>query len=97
MLKSDAGLNPPLTCEGGIMTNETRHHQSSELLAGARWHKSSHSGYQGNCVEIAALPDGEFAIRNSRHPEGPALIFTRSEYAAFVRGAKDGEFDLLDR
>jgi hypothetical protein len=86
-----------LTCEGGIMTKDTKDYRPSDLLAGARWRKSSHSGYQGNCVEIAALQHGEFAIRNSRDPEGPSLIFTRAEFAAFLRGAKDGEFDLRDR
>ena len=46
-----------------------------------------------NCVEIAHLPDGQVAIRNSRHATGPALVFTPGEWAAFVDGAKDGDFD----
>ena len=46
-------------------------------------------------MELAALPDGGFAIRNSRHPEGPALVYTRDEIAAFVGGAKDGDFDQM--
>ncbi|MDV6011217.1 DUF397 domain-containing protein [Haloechinothrix sp. LS1_15] len=62
-------------------------------LAGVEWRKSSRSGAQGNCVEIARLDSGEIAVRNSRHPDGPALIYTRDEVAAFVVGAKDGEFD----
>ena len=33
------------------------------------WRKSRRSGPQGgNCVEIAQLPNGQVAIRNSRHP-----------------------------
>jgi hypothetical protein len=64
-------------------------------IADVAWRKSSHSGAQGgNCVEVAELPTGEVALRNSRDPEGPALIYTRAEIAAFVAGAKDGEFDL---
>lgn len=59
------------------------------------WRKSRLSNPSGNCVEIAALPDGEIALRNSRHPSGPALIYTRAEIAAFLAGAKAGEFDDL--
>jgi hypothetical protein len=46
-------------------------------------------------VEVAPLPDGAIAVRNSRHPSGPALVFTRGEVSAFLAGAKDGEFDDL--
>ena len=62
-------------------------------LAGVTWRKSRHSGQLGNCVETAALAAGEVAMRNSRDPGGPVLIFTRDEMAAFLAGAKDGEFD----
>jgi len=62
-------------------------------LHGADWRKSRRSGPQGgNCVEIAHLPDGRVAVRNSRHPGGPALLFTPTEWDAFIDGAKDGEF-----
>jgi hypothetical protein len=57
------------------------------------WQKSSHSNPSGNCVELARLPGGDIALRNSRDPEGPALIYTRAEISAFLSGAKDGEFD----
>jgi hypothetical protein len=66
---------------------------SADRLVGAVWRKSSHSGYNGNCVEFAALADGAVAVRNSRDPHGPALVYTRAEIAAFVAGVKDGEFD----
>jgi hypothetical protein len=59
------------------------------------WRKSRWSNPSGNCVEVAALPDGEIALRNSRHPSGPALIYTRAELAAFLAGVKTGEFDDL--
>ena len=58
----------------------------------ARWTKSSYSGPQGNCVEIAHLPGGEVAVRNSRYPVGPALLFTADEWGAFLSGAHAGEF-----
>jgi hypothetical protein len=61
--------------------------------AGLTWVKSRRSGPTGgNCVEVAFMPGGQVAMRNSRHPEGPALIFTRGEWDAFLGGARDGEF-----
>ena len=65
----------------------------SSELAGISWQKSAHSNPNGACVEVAVLPDGEIAVRNSRFPGGPALIYTRGEIDAFLAGAKDGEFD----
>jgi hypothetical protein len=64
-------------------------------LTGARWWKSGRSSAQGNCVETARLAGGAVAVRNSRDPEGPALIFTRAEMRAFLGGVKDGDFDEL--
>lgn len=61
----------------------------------AVWRKSRASNSTGACVEVAALPDGKVAVRNSRFPAGPALIYRRTEIAAFVAGAKNGEFDDL--
>jgi hypothetical protein len=61
----------------------------------ADWRKSTWSNPSGDCVEVAALPDGGVAVRNSRHPSGPALVYTRSEIRAFLAGAKNGEFDDL--
>jgi hypothetical protein len=61
----------------------------------ATWRKSKWSNPSGNCVEVAALPDGAVAVRNSRHPSGPALVYTRAEIAAFLAGVKHGEFDDL--
>ena len=62
---------------------------------GVEWIKSRHSNAEGNCVEVAALPGGGIAVRNSRDPHGPALVYTPVEVAAFLAGAKDGEFDHL--
>ncbi len=64
-------------------------------LTGASWRKSSISNSQGACVELARLAGGEFAVRNSRNPDGPALIYTRAEIAALIEGVKLGEFDDL--
>jgi uncharacterized protein DUF397 len=57
------------------------------------WIKSSRSGPTGgNCVQVAFLADGQIAMRNSRHPDGQTLVFTRAEWDAFLHGACDGEF-----
>lgn len=64
-------------------------------LAGVSWMKSRRSNSTGNCVELAKLANGSVAVRNSRHPEGPALIYTHAEIEALVLGAKDGDFDTL--
>ena len=58
---------------------------------GATWRKSTYSnGSGGNCVEIADLPNGR-AVRDSKHPEGPILVFTRQGWRAFVQAIQAGE------
>jgi len=67
----------------------------ADQLAPACWRKSRVSNPSGSCVEVAELSGGAIAVRNSRHPSGPALIYTRAEVAAFLTGVKNGEFDDL--
>jgi hypothetical protein len=60
------------------------------------WRKSRRSNPSGNCVELARLPgNAGFAVRNSRDPDGPALVYTAEEMAAFLGGVRDGDFDDL--
>jgi uncharacterized protein DUF397 len=55
--------------------------------------KSSLSFSNGNCVEVAGLPSGGVAVRNSRDIGGPVLEFTPGEWRAFLGGVRNGEFD----
>jgi len=65
-------------------------------LSPAVWRKSTFSNNTGACVEVADLPadlDGGRAVRDSKNPAGPALMFTAAEWAAFTAGVRAGEFD----
>jgi hypothetical protein len=55
------------------------------------WRKSSYSaGNGGDCVEVArALPDA-VAVRDSKDPDGPKLIFTPADWAAFTAAVRTG-------
>ncbi len=57
-----------------------------------KWHKSTFSA-AGDCVEVTSS-DTEFLVRDSKNPTGARLMFTRDEWAAFVAGVKDGQFDV---
>jgi hypothetical protein len=64
----------------------------SDLSQAQGWRKSSFSGEKQDCVEVLDLPDGGFALRDSKDPNSPVLRFTASERAAFISGTKAGEF-----
>ncbi len=70
-------------------------HNSRAGPAGMVWRKSGRSGAAGNCVELAPAAPGAVAVRNSRHPDGPLLIFPTADMAAFLAEIKDGDFDDL--
>ena len=61
------------------------------------WVKSSLSFSNGNCVEVASLPDGQIGVRNSRDAGGSVLAFTPDEWHAFLGGVRNGEFDSFGR
>ena len=64
-------------------------------LPDVAWRKSARSGKQGNCVELAPVRARGVAVRNSRFPEGPALLFSIAEMTAFLADVKDGAYDHL--
>jgi Domain of unknown function (DUF397) len=59
----------------------------ASLPHAAAWRKSSYSNPSGNCVEAAELA-GSIALRDSRFPDGPVLVFTGAMWDAFLRGVK---------
>ncbi|MET9397052.1 DUF397 domain-containing protein [Kitasatospora sp. NPDC002965] len=61
-------------------------------LTGAVWVKSSHSQNGGNCVEVAAGFSGAVPVRDSKGPQGPALVFPAGAWHSFVAAVQDGEF-----
>lgn len=63
-------------------------------LGRAKWFKSSASGpYSDNCFEIAFV-DQAVLVRDSKHPDGPALVFTHDEWRAACAAFLGGEFNL---
>ncbi|CAM5447072.1 hypothetical protein SALBM311S_05300 [Streptomyces alboniger] len=81
------------------MTISNGHSLTAPELEGAVWTKSSYSGSdQGQCVEVADLAGTSFAgqrgIRDSKNPEGPALLIPKGSFANFMTAVKAGEFDI---
>jgi hypothetical protein len=69
-------------------------------LTGATWLRAASGDTGEDCVQVAFLAgskegsDQVIAMRDSRQPGGPVLIFTPDEWRAFTAGVHDGEFDL---
>ncbi|MFB9628879.1 DUF397 domain-containing protein [Nonomuraea helvata] len=59
----------------------------------AAWRKSTFCNGASTCVEVAPLADGNVALRDSKVQDGPVLVFTQAEWAAFTAGVREGEFD----
>jgi hypothetical protein len=59
--------------------------------AGLVWQKASASTSYGQCVELAVAAGG-VAMRDSKDPDGPILLYTRAEFKAFLDGARNGDF-----
>lgn len=61
-------------------------------LSRADWFKSSHSGSQSACVEVAWLEGGSVGVRDSKNPTGPALVLTSGQWDAFATSVRGGAF-----
>lgn len=64
-------------------------------LTGARWHKSSFSGENGNshgCIEVAFLTDGQVALRDSKDRALTPHVYDTAEWHRFVAGVRAGDF-----
>jgi hypothetical protein len=59
-----------------------------------KWRTATKSG-GGSCVEVASAGQGMIAVRDSKNPRGPVLLYTHAEWDAFLDGARRGEFDDL--
>ncbi|MFE1800428.1 DUF397 domain-containing protein [Streptomyces sp. NPDC059517] len=59
------------------------------------WQKPWSGTNGGSCVEAKRLPDGSVALRQSKDPDGPALVYSRDEMISFLEGAKSGRADFL--
>ncbi|ADP83926.1 DUF397 domain-containing protein [Pseudofrankia inefficax] len=57
------------------------------------WRRTSFCGIENACVDVAFASTG-IAMRDSKDPAGPVLLFTTTEWAAFLRGVHNGEFEL---
>lgn len=60
----------------------------------AAWRKSSYSTNGGNCVEVAPLVDGRIAIRDSKDPHGPVIVFDRVTFTSFTEAIKGDRFPV---
>lgn len=58
-------------------------------LPSATWRKSSYSSIEGQCTEVAYLGAG-VAVRDSKDPDGPALLFSPAAWRAFTAGLRSG-------
>jgi hypothetical protein len=63
-----------------------------DALAHAQWRTSTRSGGNAACVEVADLGGDGRAVRDSKDPHGPVLMFTAAEWTAFGAGMRNGEF-----
>ncbi|MGM9335979.1 DUF397 domain-containing protein [Streptomyces murinus] len=68
---------------------------AADRITDARWQKARASDAKNDCIEVARLSESEYAFRNSRFPDGPALIYTKDEFEAFLDGAGKGEFSNM--
>lgn len=62
-------------------------------LTNAKWHKSTRSGANGDCVEVAENLPGVVAMRDSKNPKGGTLIVEVAVWSSFIDSLRSGVFD----
>ncbi len=71
-------------------------HTPRPELSGAIWRKSTYSNNQGGeCIEIADDTNGLVPVRDSKDPQGPALVFTADAWTAFISAVKTGDLPAV--
>lgn len=63
-------------------------------LSRAVWRKSRHSNNGGACVEIATNLPGIVAVRDSKDPNGPALVVSSADWRTFMSAVRESQFAL---
>lgn len=63
-------------------------------IEGLAWRKSSYSGDDSQCVELAAMANGVVAVRDSKAPDDGVLTFPAGRFAELRRRIRDGALDL---
>ncbi len=82
-------------CKNVCKYADTNAQERQGRVTRVTWRRSGRGSAPGASVEIAVLESGEIGMRNSADPDGPVLVYTRAELAAFFDGARKGEFDDL--
>ena len=75
------------------MNDLLRTHETAGSAISPYWTKSSLSHANGNCVEVAQLPERQVGMRDSKDADGLVLRFPQEEWRAFLDGVLNGEFD----
>ena len=69
--------------------------RSADELSAVQWRKSTYSTNGGDCIELGEGIPGAVPVRDSKDPQGPALVFSADAFAAFVTAVKRGEFPTV--
>lgn len=67
-------------------------HRGAAPAVGLSWLRSSYSGANGNCVEVASLPDGSRLLRDSKRPHSPAIALRAGLFDSFMHSVTTGGF-----